>query len=87
MDKELRSRMEECVLNNGYIMIGCRDVDKLLKYIKHLESAKDYEHLSNTVEVLNNKISELYDLIEAKDHIINYQIGGNNAKTGIYSDM
>lgn len=65
MDEDLRVRMQECVLNNGHIMIGYSVVEDLLKYIENLEHTKN---------VLNDKINELYNLINAKDQIINEQI-------------
>lgn len=65
MDEDLRVRMQECVLNNGHIMIGYSVVEDLLKYIESLEHTKN---------VLNDKINELYNLINAKDQIINEQI-------------
>lgn len=69
MDQELRGRMEECVLNHGHIMIGYTDIEKLLQYIRGLESSKD---------TLNQKISELYGLIEHRDQIINESIRFKN---------
>lgn len=65
MDEDLRVRMQECILNNGHIMIGYSVVEDLLKYIESLEHTK---------KVLNDKINELYNLINAKDQIINEQI-------------
>ena len=65
MRPEIINSLEECVLNNGHIMIGCTQVEELLKYIKGLENTKD---------VLNQKISELYGLINHRDQIINDSI-------------
>ncbi len=65
MDEDLRVRMQECILNHGHIMIGYSVVEDLLKYIESLEHTKN---------ILNDKINELYNLINAKDQIINEQI-------------
>ena len=71
MKPEIISSLEECVLNNGHIMIGCTQVEELLKYIKGLENTKD---------VLNQKISELYGLINHRDQIINDSIRFKNVQ-------
>ena len=72
MRPEIISSLEECVLNNGHIMIGCTQVEELLKYIKGLENTKD---------VLNQKISELYGLINHRDQIINDSIRFKNVQS------
>ena len=71
MKPEIINSLEECVLNNGHIMIGCTQVEELLKYIKGLENTKD---------VLNQKISELYGLINHRDQIINDSIRFKNVQ-------
>jgi len=65
MKPEIINNLEECILNHGHIMIGCTQVEELLRYIKGLENTKD---------VLNQKISELYGLINHRDQIINDSI-------------
>ncbi|MBP5446099.1 MAG: hypothetical protein J6Y28_08015 [Acholeplasmatales bacterium] len=72
MRPEIISNLEECVLNNGHIMIGYTQVEELLKYIKGLENTKD---------VLNQKISELYGLINHRDQIINDSIRFKNVQS------
>ena len=72
MKPEIINSLEECVLNNGHIMIGCTQVEELLKYIKGLENTKD---------VLNQKISELYGLINHRDQIINDSIRFKNVQS------
>lgn len=72
MRPEIINSLEECVLNNGHIMIGCTQVEELLKYIKGLENTKD---------VLNQKISELYGLINHRDQIINDSIRFKNVQS------
>ena len=72
MRPEIINNLEECVLNNGHIMIGCTQVEELLKYIKGLENTKD---------VLNQKISELYGLINHRDQIINDSIRFKNVQS------
>lgn len=72
MKPEIINSLEECVLNNGHIMIGYTQVEELLKYIKGLENTKD---------VLNQKISELYGLINHRDQIINDSIRFKNVQS------
>lgn len=72
MKPEIINSLEECVLNNGHIMIGCTQVEELLRYIKGLENTKD---------VLNQKISELYGLINHRDQIINDSIRFKNVQS------
>lgn len=72
MKPEIINSLEECVLNNGHIMIGCTQVEELLKYIKGLENTKD---------ILNQKISELYGLINHRDQIINDSIRFKNVQS------
>jgi hypothetical protein len=69
MSQDLRGELELCVLNHGHIMLSYTYVEELLRYIKGLEDSKN---------TLNQKISELYGLIDHRDQIINESIRFKN---------
>lgn len=69
MPENLKTAITECILNHGHIMIGYFDLEKLMKYIDQLEKSKDF---------YNEKISELYGQLAAKDTVINEYVQGKN---------
>lgn len=69
MSQDLRGELELCVLNHGHIMLSYTYVEELLRYIRGLEDSKN---------TLNQKISELYGLIDHRDQIINESIRFKN---------